>query len=357
MSLVGSVSLTNKTGIFLGEVNLSNLNSDANAVLYSVNGSDIKGDNNILKFEEDIKKLTVSESMSYVSAYPIGVETANNDNNYFTGVLAQNKNSSDGSSAHLLLTNDLGTDSAFYGGLDMFSSNTTIQNGQFGTMPNALGLSSQSSSIVLTPNAGNAEEQTQNNNIILTYYNGQQAHIINNQGQLIVGANDPTFTNSSYGGDDGSVNRCLTSNGVQGLKWTPIGGYNGLFNAFYTNSQYKQSDSGSSIVLFEKLGLNLVPDSGNRLLIKTIFAFETNTNDTIYFDLDLLDDNGNFVANAQSFSTQANGGLHTIPMNFNYVATSGILNFRINGRMNGGQMSINTYQYYSIEVNQIQSAT
>jgi hypothetical protein len=244
MSLIGAVSLTDKTGIFLGEVNLSNLNSDDNSVLYSVSGSDIKGDNNILKFEEDIKKLTVSESMSYISAYPIGVETANNDNTFFTGVLAQNKNSSDGSSTHLLITNNLGSDNAFYGGLDMFSSNSTVQYDQFGTMPNALGLSSQSSSIVLTPNAGNSEDQQQNNNIILTYSNGTKAIIINNNGQLIVGANNPDYTGSSYGGDDGGANNVLTSDGVNGLKWTPM---SGVLKQFYYLSAQTPTQSAITI--------------------------------------------------------------------------------------------------------------
>jgi len=220
---IGSVSLSEKTdGVYLGSVNLSNLNSDANSVLYSVNGSDIKGDNNVLKFEEDIKKLTVSESMSYVSASPIGVETANNDNEFFTGVLAQNKNSSNGSSTHLLITNDLGSDYAFYGGFDMFSSNSTIQYGQFGTMPNALGISSQSSSIVITPNAGNSENQAQNNNIFLTYSNGTKAHYINNAGNIVVGANNPSYSGSSYNGDNGGTDKVLMSNGNDGLKWVSI---------------------------------------------------------------------------------------------------------------------------------------
>ena len=224
MSIIGAVSLTDKTGIFLGSVNLSNLNSDANSVLYSVNGSDIKGDTNILKFEEDIKKLTVKESMSYVSASPIGVETAINENEFFTGVIAQNKDSSDGSSTHLLITNDQGTDYSFYGGFDMFSSNSTIQDGQFGTMPNALGISSQSSSIVITPNSGNSENQNQNNNIMLTYDNGTKAHIINNAGQLIVGANNPNYSGNTYGGDNGGVDKVLSTDG-NGLKWiTPSAG-------------------------------------------------------------------------------------------------------------------------------------
>jgi len=354
--IIGAVSLKNNNGVYLGGVNINNLNADADAVLYSTDGSDIKGDSTIFKFEEDIKKLTVSEAMSYTSAYPIGVETANNENTFFTGVLAQQKNSADGASVHLLITNDLGTDSAFYGGLDMFSSNSTVQYGQFGTMKNALGLSSQSSSIVLTPNAGNSENQDENNNIILTFSNGQKAHIINNNGQLVVNANNPSFSGDTYGGDDGSVNYCLTSDGVQGLKWIPQGGYNGLFNAFFENAQYTTTTSGNSLVLFEKVGLNLLPDSGTQLLIKTIFNFQTDINDTIFFDLDLIDGEGNYLSTVQTLSAQANAGLNTIPMNFNYVNNSGVINFRVNVRMNGGNISINPYQFYSIEVNQIQTS-
>jgi hypothetical protein len=46
--------------------NLANLNTDANAVLYSTDGTDIKGDSTILKFEQDIKKLTVKETLFFI---------------------------------------------------------------------------------------------------------------------------------------------------------------------------------------------------------------------------------------------------------------------------------------------------
>lgn len=352
--IIGAVSLKNNNGVYLGGVNINNLNADSNSVLYTPDGRSIKGDPTILKFEEGIKKLTVSEAMSYTSAYPIGVETANNENTYFTGILAQQKNASDGASTHLLITNDKGTDSSFYGGLDMFSSNSTIQYGQFGTMKNALGLSSQSSSIVITPNAGSAEDPGENSNIILTFSNGQKAHIIDNSGRLIVNCDNPSFSGGSYGGSDGSVNYCLTSDGVQGLKWLPMGGYNGLFNNFFENAQYTTTSSDRSLVLFQKVGLNLLPDSGTNILIKTIFSFETDINDTIFFDFDLINEDGNYVSTYQTLSTQANNGLHTIPMNFNFLLSSLTLNFRINVRMNGGNISINPLQCYCIEVNQIQ---
>jgi hypothetical protein len=43
MSLIGAVSLTNKEGLFLGSVNLDNLNLDPNQLLYSSNGVDMEG--------------------------------------------------------------------------------------------------------------------------------------------------------------------------------------------------------------------------------------------------------------------------------------------------------------------------
>jgi hypothetical protein len=43
MSLVGDISLTNKTGVFLGSVNLSNLNANAGDIVYSPDGFDLSG--------------------------------------------------------------------------------------------------------------------------------------------------------------------------------------------------------------------------------------------------------------------------------------------------------------------------
>jgi hypothetical protein len=42
-TLIGDVSLTNKTGVFLGEVNLANLNANSNDLVYSPNGFDLSG--------------------------------------------------------------------------------------------------------------------------------------------------------------------------------------------------------------------------------------------------------------------------------------------------------------------------
>jgi hypothetical protein len=43
MSLIGSISLTNKEGVFLGEVSLSNLNLDPEQIVYSLDGINMSG--------------------------------------------------------------------------------------------------------------------------------------------------------------------------------------------------------------------------------------------------------------------------------------------------------------------------
>ena len=350
MSLVGSVSLTNNdNGLYLGKVNIDNLNSDTNSVLYSVNGSDIKGDNNILKFEEDIKKLTVSESMSYVSASPIGVETAHNENSFFTGVLAQNKDSSDGSSTHLLITNDQGTDFSHYGGFDMFSSNSTIQYNQFGTMPNALGISSQSSSIVLTPNAGNSEESVRNNNIMLTYSGGTKAHIINNNGQLIVGADNPSFTDSKYGGDDGGVNNVLTSDGTNGLKWTAAGGdYSSYTNQFFSSQQTAKSPA-TSIILFNETFYNKLPTYPT--IVDCVFNFSVSADNT---DLTITYTN-NLESTSQSYTQSlSRNGHHIFPVKFQINGDNqSSYNCSITATVSAGNISTDVKDFYCLEFRQI----
>jgi hypothetical protein len=43
MSLIGAVSLTNKEGVFLGQVSLSNLNLDPEQIVYSSDGINMSG--------------------------------------------------------------------------------------------------------------------------------------------------------------------------------------------------------------------------------------------------------------------------------------------------------------------------
>lgn len=59
MSLVGSVSLSNnQNGMYLGKVNINNLNASANEILYTKDGANIKGNSN----------LTYNDALSILSA-------------------------------------------------------------------------------------------------------------------------------------------------------------------------------------------------------------------------------------------------------------------------------------------------
>jgi hypothetical protein len=172
---------------------------------------------------ENVNNLTANKikigELSYQSAFPIGIEVAFDENTFTTGIIAQNKDSADASSVSILLTNDLGTDSAYYGGLTMFSSNTVPTYG-FPSIKNAISLNSQSSSVVISPwNGQQHGTANENGNIMLTYSGGSKAHIINNNGQLILGADNPDYSGSTYGGDNGQTDKVLTSDGTNGLKW------------------------------------------------------------------------------------------------------------------------------------------
>jgi len=300
--------------------------------------------------------LTVGNDLNYTSAYPIGVKAGNSDNTFFTGILAQNKNSDDGSSTHLLITNDLGSDFAFYGGLDMYSSNSTIQYDQFGTMPNALGLSSQSSSIVITPNAGNSENQEQNNNIILTYSNGTKALILNNEGKLIIGANNPSYSGDTYGGDDGGTGKVLTSDGQNGLIWTPVGGYNGYRNVLYENSLQtaKSGNDTTPIILYEKIDqFNIVPNL--RMLFKCLFNFSiSNGSPDVEFKLIKID--GVIETVLQSFiQSFSRSGHHAYPVNFDYIMSGDFsLSFKITAQPTAGNITTDIKDYFSIITDQLQ---
>ena len=236
----------------------------------------------------------------------------------------------------------------------MFSSTSTIQFGQFGTMPNALGISSQSSSIVLTPNAGNSEEAVQNNNIILTYSGGTKAHIINNNGQLIVGADNPSFAGNTYGGDDGSVNKVLTSDGVSGLKWTEAGGAYSSYTNFFLSGQQTVKPTPpagvSSIVLLEGT------DLGNKLptfptIVDCVFNFSVTASSS-----DLTITYYNDKEATSQFYTQSltRSGHHIFPVKFQINGdTQSLYSFHIIAAVSTGNISTNTNDFYSVEFRQI----
>lgn len=60
MSLVGSVSLTNnKNGLYLGKINVNNINATSNEVLYTSDGANINGNTN-LQFNQSTNTLTTT---------------------------------------------------------------------------------------------------------------------------------------------------------------------------------------------------------------------------------------------------------------------------------------------------------
>lgn len=351
---------TNNPYGFIQSVKIDNLNADANSVLYSTDGLNIKGDNAILKFEENIKKLSVSNNFSYVSDYPIGVQTGWDEATFHTGLFSQNKNAEDGASTHILITNDLGSDSSHYGGLDMASSNSTVAYGQFGSMPNALGLSSQTSSIVITSNAGGQEPISQNENIMLCYANGTKALILNNEGRLIVGANNPSFSGSTYGGDDGGVDKVLTSDGAQGLKWTPAGGAYSFYNVMNETDQQtvKNGTPASPIVLYSKVDQgNLI--QGLNCIVEFIANFSTTQNGIITFKF--VDSRTPLLPLAtvrQMCRVNGTDKHFHIPINFNFVlpVDSYTLTFEITASIEAGDIDTDTNDFYSITFNEIKGA-
>lgn len=355
MSYLGQVGLSDKVdGLYIGKVNLS-IDVSNNAILYAPNGYDISGSSDFTH-KSNTGVISVNEDLSYTSDYPIGIESAFNENNYTTALLAQNKDSSDGSSISILLTNDQGSDNAYYAGLTMFSSNSTPQYSQFPSMKNALSLNSQSSSIVISPwNGQQAGTAGENGNIILTYNGGSKALILTNEGRLIVGADNPSYSGDSYGGDDGGVGKVLTSNGANGLIWTPQGGYNSYWNVLYENGQQTAKGPANSIILYQKLDqYNIKPNL--RMLFKCIFNFTISSNNVdMTFRLIRITNAGDQVL--QSFVQSLTGtNHHSFPINFDWVMTDDYsLSFKITATCsNTYNVSTDALDYYSVIVDEIQ---
>ena len=299
--------------------------------------------------------ITVGENLSYTSTYPIGIECAFDDDTYCSGIIVQNKNSADGASAHILVQNDLGTDSSYYADFGINSSGSTIQYNQFATMPNGVSLTSQSSNLIFTPNAGGQGDPAQVSNIFLTYNNGAKAHFIDDYGRLIIGANNPSYSGDTYGGNDGGVGNVLQSNGIQGLIYAPNGGFSAYRNCFIYNN-IQSAKSGITINLFERLNQdNIIPEL--RMLFKCIFNFSiTNASPNITFDLIQIDGvNENLLQSfVQSFSRN---GHHSYPINFNWVVDPDlyVLSFKIRATVSSGTISTDISDYVSVEVLQLQN--
>jgi len=224
-------------------------------------------------------------------------------------------------------------------------------------MPNCVSLTAQSSNLVFTPNAGGQGNAGEVSNIFFTYNNGQKAHYISDEGRLIIGANNPSYSGDTYGGDDGDVNKVLTSNGANGLVWSPAGGYNSYWSVLYINDNQESAQSNlSTITLFQKLDqFNILPDK--RMLFKCIFNFSISGNANIRFSLiRILEETETTLQEfTQSFSRN---GHHSFPVNFDWQMTAEYdLSFKITATMlNSQTISVDTNDYYSIIVDELQNA-
>jgi hypothetical protein len=236
----------------------------------------------------------------------------------------------------------------------MFSSNSTVQYGQFGTMPNALGLSSQSSSIVLTANSGGQEPTVQNENIFLCFANGTKAHVINKNGQIILNANNPDFTGSTYGGDDGGVGNVIQSNGASGLIWAPSGGFSSYWNVFYDNGQ-QTVKTNSNIILYQRIDqYNILPNL--RMLFKCIFNFSVSSPNPL-LTLSLIRIQGVVETNLQTFTQMlSRTGHHNYPVNFDWVMDSDYsISFKVVATVSSGSIATDANDYYSVTVDEIRA--
>jgi len=344
----GDIGMTGATGSFQFDItNNYNLFSTGTGATGSVD----------FQHKANTGVITVNENLSYTSAYPIGIECGFNDANYCSGIIVQNKNSTDGASAHILVQNDLGTDSSYYADFGINSSGSTIQYGQFATMPNAVSLTAQSSNLVFTPNAGGQGNAGEVSNIFFTYANGTKAHYISDEGRLIIGADNPAYLpNGTYGGDDGDVNKVLTSNGSQGLIWSPAGGFNSYWNVLYINDNQASAQTNlSTITLYERFTYNILPNK--RMLFKCIFNFSISGNSNITFALIRIQ--GETETTLQDFTQSFNrNGHHSFPINFDWIMDEGYdLRFKITATMGNSQtISVDTNDYYSVIVDELQNA-
>jgi hypothetical protein len=186
---------------------------------------------------------------------------------------------------------------------------------------------------------------------MLTYSGGTKAHIINNNGQLIVGASDPTFTDSKYGGDDGGVNKVLTSDGVSGLKWTPAGGdYSSYTNQFFSGQQTPKTEPfNTPITLFNETFYNKL--TGYPTIVDCVFNFSVSSNST---DLTITYTN-NLESTSQSYTQSlSRNGHHIFPVKFQINGDNqSSYNCSITATVTSGNISTDVKDFYCLEFRQI----
>jgi len=152
-----------------------------------------------------------------------------------------------------------------------------------------------------------------------------------------------------------SVNKNLTTDGTNGLKLTPTGGFSSYWNVFFdiSGQTVKSEDSTTPIILYEKLNVqNIIPEL--RMLVKCIFNFRiTNANPDITFRLVLID--GATEDTVQYFTQSfSRSGHHSFPINFNYIMPYSFA-FKITAQVSAGTIATDITDYYSVIVDEVQA--
>jgi len=227
MSLVG-VSLTNKLeGLYLGKVNLNNFDASANSIVYTTDGSTMKG-NQLLEYDETINTL--------------------------------------------MLNND------------------------------AVGT------------AGNA-------------------HI-------------------SLNGDIGGVNKALTSNGEQGLKWVPLADGQTRYVYSDVGTQQTTPTPMQTLTLYTRSNqYNTVPNLTT--FLSCIFNMYISENDVLTLNLINTDDESSYAVQIMNIT---GGAYQNIPVLFQFTMNSGYnINFRVDASVanSGNTVSFDTNSYYSTYMYQL----
>jgi len=154
-----------------------------------------------------------------------------------------------------------------------------------------------------------------------------------------------------------SINQNLTTDGANGIKLTPTGGYNSYWNVFFDNGvqTVKSEDSTTPIILYERLNqFNIIPNL--RMLFKCIFNFNiTNANPDIIFKLVLID--GVTENEVQDFTqTFSKSGHHSFPINFNWIMNGNYsLSFKITAQVSAGDIETEVTDYYSVILDEVQA--
>jgi hypothetical protein len=151
-----------------------------------------------------------------------------------------------------------------------------------------------------------------------------------------------------------SVNKNLTTDGANGIKLTPTGGFSSYWNVFFDNGvqTVKSGTTTTAINLYEKLNVqNIIPEL--RMLVKCIFNFTiSNANPDITFRLVLID--GVTEDSVQDFTqTFSRSGHHSFPINFNYIMPYTFA-FKITALVSAGTIATDIKDYYSVIVDEVQ---